>query len=150
MNACSLEEHLFLVFTLPAKVASCWVLEKCSWYFRLCFSNQLSWVSHVSLSIWTVFCSIAILLEIPCCWFCWNGIHHLLAALLLVRQFCTLTSTDMCAHELVLCTQKLGRTSAEEGKGGLDGGGSSREGGNQNPKYLSCWAFVLQASLSWW
>lgn len=42
----------------------------------------------------------------------------------------------MCGHELVLCTQMLGRTLAEEGKGGLDGGGSSRERENQNPKCL--------------
>lgn len=54
----------------------------------------------------------------------------------------------MCGHELVLCIQKLGRSSAEDGKGGLDGGGSSREGENQNPKCLSCQAFLLQASLS--
>lgn len=75
-----------------------------------------------------MFYSTAISSEIPCCWFCWNGIHHLLAALLLVRQFYTLTSTDMCGHELRLCMKKLGRSLAEEGKGGLDGGGSSRAG----------------------
>lgn len=54
----------------------------------------------------------------------------------------------MCGHELVLCIQKLGRSLAEEEKGGLDGGGSSREGENQNPKCLSCRAFLLPASLS--
>lgn len=75
-----------------------------------------------------MFYSTATSSEIPCCWFCWNGIHHLLAALLLVRQFYTLTSTDMCGHELRLCMKKLGRSLAEEGKGGLDGGGSSRAG----------------------
>lgn len=137
MYASSLEEHVFCFLLCLPEAASCWILENCYWYFRLCFSNQLSWASHVSLSIWTVFYSIATVSEIPRCWFSWNGIHHLLAALLLVRQFYTLTSTDMCGHELMLCIQKLGRSLAEEGKGGVDGGGSSREGENQNPRCLS-------------
>lgn len=53
----------------------------------------------------------------------------------------------MCGHELILCIQKLGRSLAEEEKG-LDGGGSSREGENKNPKCLSCQSFLLQAILS--
>jgi len=58
----------FFCFSLCLpEVASCWILEKCYQYFRSCFSNQLSSASHVSLSIQTVFYSIAILSEIPCC-----------------------------------------------------------------------------------
>lgn len=149
MHAHSLEEHLFLFFTLACQnlhLAEFW---KSATGISGCFSNHLSWASHVSLSIRTVFYSITVLSEIPHCWFCWNGIQHLLTALLLVRQFYTLTSTDMCGHELALCIQKLG-SSLAEGEGGLDGGGSIREGETQNIECLSCPAFLPQASLFWW